>query len=466
MTARSFFKILFIMILIPSGSYAQDTLQITYPDFVQRVMQNSGKLDFDRQDVALAENRIDQAQSSRWIPSVRLQTQHGLVPAVRSDSVLPWGDPLPKDEYYLDPNLRNDWNNWAIYNRGELSAVQPLYTWGAINKAVDAARKGAESARYQFEAQKVDMEIRLFELYFSYVLALEIERLLGEADDTIGKVERQINDMEEEGDPDLDISEVYKFRIFQSEFEIQREEVYRNLEFIQETWNYFLRDGNNSVYEPQVRFLDPVSKEFQDISFYQQAAFNNRPELKALKAGEEATDTYIESLKRQNLPGLFVGGYIRYANTPNRPFQDNPFIENTTNFFNGGFGFTIRQNLNFFQMRSNLERSRIELRKVSYARDAARDGVLLEVNNNYRKARVADIRVKRTDDALVTSKEWKRQEQQDYDFGIGEVKDLIDSMKKELELKLQLKQFIFEYNKSLAELNKSAGIPLTTLITN
>jgi hypothetical protein len=49
---------------------------------------------------------------------------------------------------------------------------------------------------------------------------------------------------------------------------------------------------------------------------------------------------------------------------------------------------------------------------------------------------------------------------------MGDAKDLIDAMRKELELKLQLKQYIFEYNSSLAKLNKSAGIPLTTLITN
>lgn len=90
----------------------------------------------------------------------------------------------------------------------------------------------------------------------------------------------------------------------------------------------------------------------------------------------------------------------------------------------------------------------------------------MEVNNNYRIASLANVKVKQTDEALVTSKRWLRQEQLDYDFGMGDVKDLIDAMKKELELKLQLKQRIFELNSSLAKLNKSAAIPLTTLITN
>jgi hypothetical protein len=57
-------------------------------------------------------------------------------------------------------------------------------------------------------------------------------------------------------------------------------------------------------------------------------------------------------------------------------------------------------------------------------------------------------------------------EQQDYDFGIGEVKDLIDAMKMELELRLKEKESIFEFNTSMAKLNNAAGIPLELLQNN
>jgi outer membrane protein TolC len=416
---------------------------------------------YQRQDVELAQNQIKQAKAQRIIPNMSFNSQHGLVPGVESN------DPnLPRDEYYLDPNLRNDWSNWAIFTKFQVSAVQPVFTWGAINKAVEAARLGAEAAQHSFDAKQADLELRLFDLYYSYILALEIERLLDEAQGKVNQIERQINAMKEEGDTSLDESEVFKFEIYKSEFEIQKAEVEENMRFVTETWNYVLRNEEGTVFEPQIRFLDPVASNIESLSFYQDAAFNNRPELEALRVGEDATEIYITSLKKQNLPGLYLAGYINFANTPNRPRQSNPFIQNNTNLFNGGFGFTIRQKLNFFSIRANIERTQIELKKVSLAQDAAKDGIMLEVNNNYRQASLADVKVEQTDEALVTSKKWLRQEQLDYDFGMGEVKDLIDAMRKELELKLQLKQRIFEYNSSLAKLNKSAGIPLTTLITN
>jgi len=461
MTARILFTVITLLLLSNTRVFAQDTLQIDFNTFLNKALENSGQMKYQQQDVELAENQVKQAKAQRILPNMSLTTQHGLVPGIESD--VPG---LPRDEYYLDPNLRNDWSNWAIFTKFQLSAVQPVFTWGAINKAIEAARLGAEAAQYSFDAKRADLEVRIFDLYYSYILALEIERLLDEAQDKINQVERQINKMQEEGDASLDDSEVFKFEIYKSEFEIQKAEVEENMRFVTETWNYVLRNEEGIVFEPQIRFLDPVASNIESLKFYQDAAFNNRPELEALRFGEDATQTYITSLKKQNLPGLYLGGYVNFANTPNRPRQSNPFIENSTNLFSGGFGFTIRQKLNFFSIRANIERSQIQLKKVSLAQDAAKDGIMLEVNNQYRQTSLADVKVEQTDEALVTSKKWLRQEQLDYDFGMGEVKDLIDAMRKELELKLQLKQRIFEYNSSLAKLNKSAGIPLTTLTTN
>ncbi|MAO64207.1 MAG: hypothetical protein CL666_04345 [Balneola sp.] len=461
MTARTFVALFCFSMLTYGAGFSQDTLNIDLNTFMQKAIQNSGQVDYERQNIALAENRVQQAKAQRFLPNLSFDSQHGLVPGVKSDN-----PNLEEDEYYLDPNLRNDWSDWAIFTRFQVSAAQPVFTWGAIDKAVEAAKLGAEAAEYGFDAKRAELELRLFDLYFSYVLALEIERLLSEAQDKVNQIERQINNMRKEGNSDLDESEVFKFEIFKSEFEIQKAEVEENMRFVKETWKYVLRNEEGTVFEPSIQFLDPVSSDIEPVDFYQQAAFNNRPELKALATGKEATETYISSLRKQNLPGLYLAGYINFADTPNRPRQSNPFIQNTTNLFTGGFGLTIRQKLNFFGIKADLERSQIELKRADLAQDAAKDGILLEVNNQYRQAAVANVKVEQTDNALVTSKKWLRQEQLDYDFGMGEVKDLIDAMRKELELKLQLKQRIFEYNSSLAKLNKASGIPINMLITN
>ena len=85
---------------------------------------------------------------------------------------------------------------------------------------------------------------------------------------------------------------------------------------------------------------------------------------------------------------------------------------------------------------------------------------MIELNDSYRVAAISKVKVERTEEALKIAKEWLRAEQLDFDLGFGDSKDLIDAVRQELELRLEVKQSIFEFNQSMLKLNKSAGLPL------
>lgn len=445
-------SILATLIIISSFTIqAQDTLKISFEEFLDKAIENSGKIDYEKSKVSLANNRVEQAKDQRILPKLSFQSEHSLVPGVTSPNN------VPEEQIYLDPDAINDWDKVGVFTRLRVSGVQPVFTWGAINKAISAARIGVKAAQEEFEASKQDYELKLYQLYYSYVLALEIERLIKDADDKVGQIERALNKSEEETDE----SDVFKFKVFKSQFQIQKVEVQQSLEFVKSAWKYALRNESDIIYEPETKYLDPVTVELLGLNYYQNSASINRPELKGLDYGKEAMETYISSLRAQNLPGLYFGFTTTFASTPIRPRQPNPFISTPENTFNTAVGFTIRQNLNFFQANTNVERSKIELRKISSLRQAAQDGIILQVIEAYKNATIDETRVKKTNEALITTKEWLTMEQLDYDFGIGEVKDLIDAMKMELELRLKEKESIFDFNTSVMKLNISAGLPLT-----
>lgn len=454
------FSIFFSFILVSvQAVYAQDTLEISLRDFIDLGLSNSGQIKYDKTSVDLAENRVSSAKDQRFLPSLNFRSEHALVPGVSSPGN------FPEEEIYLDPNAKNDWDKVGVFNRLRITGVQPVFTWGSINKAISAAEEAVKATEFEFQAKKEDMEVRLFELYYSYVLALEIERLLKDAEDKINQIENSLDDAQEEGD-DIDETDVYKFKVFKAQFGIQKAEVDESLVFVKQTWEYILRNENGTIYIPSIRYLDPLAVKLSGLDHYQNSAFLNRNELRGISTGKEALMKYIDYQKASNLPGLYLGFTTTFASTPIRPRQPNPFISTPENTFNTAFGITIRQNLNFFQAKTQLDRVKIELRKMDYLSEAAKDGILLEVNQAYQKAAVAEVKVERTDEALLTTKQWLRMEQQDYDFGIGEVKDLIDAMKMELELRLKEKESIFEFNTSMAKLNNAAGIPLELLQNN
>jgi outer membrane protein TolC len=454
--------LIFGIIVISFPVMAQDTLRVNLSEFIERGLQASGQVAHEQRAVDLAQNRVNAAQSQRILPRVEFSSQHGVIPGVVSK------DPrnLPPGQFYLDPNLENDWEDWAIFTRAELNAIQPIYSWGAIGRAIDAARSGARAAEFQFDAVKAEAELQLYELYYSYLLALEISRILDEADREINRVEQELYRMRDEGDPDIKESDIFKFDIFKSEFQVQKVEVREGIDFVRRIWNYALQAGSNQVFIPVENFLDPVAFQIQDFSYYMQMAINSRPELRGVESGIEALRSGLEATRAQQYPLFFLGITGSYANTPNRPRQTNPFIINNTNYASGGIGFGIRQNLNFTGIRNTVERAEIEYRRINDLHKAVTDAITLELNDKYREAIIAEVRVQQTEEALVIARNWVRNEQLNYDIGFGDVEDLLDSVQKELELRLELKQNVFDLNKKIAALYKAGGIPIKQLSSN
>ncbi len=446
------------LLLALNVARAQDTVQVSLEEFIDTGLEHSGQVQYDRQKVELADNRISQAKSMRFLPKFELNTQHGLVPGVESKR-----DDLSPGEYYLDPNLRNDWEDIGVFTRAEVTAVQPIFAWGGLKNAVNAAEAAARAAKEEFESKKTGIQLRLFELYQSYVLSLEIERLLEEARGKIDRIERNIDEKRDSGESDIDESEVYKFKVFKSEFAIRAAEVQQNLAYIKSVWNYVMQADSSKVYEPADRFLDPAGNTLEAMTYYRDRALESRHEIKAVEAGIKAADYGLKATRAQNYPTLYLGLSGSFASTPNRPRQENPFIINNSNYATGAFGLGIRQNLDFIGMKADVERSRIEYRRTKDLKKAAMDGIVLEVSEKYKDASLSKTKVEKTDEALVTTKKWLRQEQLDYDFGIGDTKDLIDAMKKELELRVELKREIFSLNKNMAELFKASGLDILQL---
>lgn len=452
---------LLILLVLPLFTFAQDTVKVSLQSFIEQGIANSGQIEYENQKVELANNQVDQAKSERYLPKFELSTQHGVVPGVISQR-----DDLNEDEYYLDPELENDWENWAVFTRAEVTAIQPLFSWGALKNAVKAAQSAAVAARERFKSQKADLRVRLFDLYQSYLLTSEILTLLDEAETQIDKIEEQIKDLQEEGDADFDESDLFKFKVFKSEFDIRAAEVREEAQMTQRIWNYVLQADENTVYMPNTNFLDPVSQEIKELDYYRTNAITHRSEIAAIEAGIEAAEYGMKAQKQKNYPTLFLGLSASYANTPNRPRQSNPFIINNSNYATGSFGLGIRQNLDFLSIKADLRKGRIQHRQAKFLKDAAVDGIVLEINQAYKEASLSRVKVDKTDNALVTSKKWLRQEQLDYDFGMGDTKDLIDAMKKELELRVKLKQEVFEYNKNMAELYRKSGLPIMEITNN
>ena len=432
---------------------AKDTVYLDYQEFIDRALEQIGQIKAAQVSVSLAQNQVQQARDQRILPSLRMESEHGILPSV----VSPKG--FPSNQIYLDPDATYDWENWDFANRFRVIGVQPLFIWGAVDKAVKAAQFGVQSVEQQSKATKQEIELQLHGLYFGYQLALEIERLLDVALETMDTVEKSINQQRKDSPEEINESEIYKFKVFKAQFEAREDEVKQNLLFVTESWNYILGDFD-TVFLPANVYLEAPSQSISTLDYYQQMALLNRSEIQALTYTKQGARMFIEAKKAENKPGLFLGITGTYAHAPSRPRQDNPFISSDGNTLNMSFGFSIRQNLNFNQIKTNLKRAELEMDRLDFQQKTIQDMVMLEVHEKYRDASIAQSKYEGSAEALKITKEWLRMEQLDYDFGIGDVRDVVDALKQELELRLEEKQTTFDYIISLANLNKATGLSI------
>ncbi|HKJ47212.1 MAG TPA: TolC family protein [Balneolales bacterium] len=441
---------------------AQDTVKVSLNQFIQMGLNHSDQVKANESKVELAKNRIDEAKSKKILPELKLTTNHSLVPGVSTDSTLSNGNPLPKSQWYLDPNLKNDWSKWSIYSQVQIQGVQPIFTWGAINNAIKAARQGAVAAQEQFLSEKSKLAMKLYQLYYSRVLANQMERLLGDAQHEFDKADKKIKEMQKSNDSSLEDADVFKFRIYKSQFEIKANEVKENNLFVKRVWNLVLGADSNTVYMPKTQFLDPIDTTIKSYSYYQSLALSNRPELKGIKAAESAAEFGLKAKKAQLLPTIFLGLGAEYVYTP-RPTERTPMIGNRFSYLNLAYSFGIRENLNFLGIKNDIDNMKIKYHEIKYSKEAVVEGIRLDLSNSYKTARIAETTFQKTGDALQTSKEWLRKEQIDYDLGLGKIKNLLDAVKSNLQLEAEYRQKVYEYNLDLAKLYEASGIPLKNL---
>ncbi|MDR9387838.1 MAG: TolC family protein [Balneolaceae bacterium] len=444
-----------LMYLVGSQANGQNSTAnstvLSLEEFIQQGLESTSTVDVLQKDVALSQWEVRNARSQRILPRIQLETQHGLVPGVESSS-------FPDGQLYLDPYLDNDWENWALFTRAQIEAIQPLFTWGAIPSAIEAATFNAERVEYETDVKSASFEVQLAEIYIGMQLSNALERVSDEADELISEANEEIRKQLEEGTEELTESDYFEFEVFELEYEGQRAQIKAVAAQMDRLWSLAL----NGRPADAADFMDVEGVTLPPFSELLALAFEQRAELKAVQAGQQALEAGKRATLAERYPTIYLGLSASGAITPNRPKQDNPFINNSTNFASARFGIGISQNLNLQSIRLKGDRFSIQEDKLVETEQLLRQQIQLDVVQRLQEAETALAQLQSLLGALVKTKEWVRHEQLNMDYGFGDVKNLVDALKKELELEASVLRAKYDWQMARVRLNHALGIPLST----
>lgn len=451
---RTPFILLFLaLIMLPhrAAGQALDTLRVTLEGALERSLEASPEVDASEAKHAYAHARLSLARASRFLTEFSATSAHSVAPAIDNPNN------TPADRLYLDPDVRNDWDDLSPFNRIEFEAVQPLWTWGQLGSSIDAARAGVDVGAAGVRMTENDVLERTAELYYSLQLADALGRLTREAGDIVEQAKEEIDRLLEEGASDVDYADLFQVEITEQEFLQRVIEVNESRKLARAALarQLFLPEGQ--TVEADALALEPIDMELGPLEEWQTLAIADRPELAGVQAGVLARESLVEVARSDYYPKLFLGLSGKWAYAPGRERQRNPFVGDP--FLSRGLqaGFALRQNLNFSQTRATVQQAEAEHAEVRSQAEGLRQLVLFEVEEAYRRVLIARAAVSAREEALLISKRWLRDEQINFDLDLGDTENLVRAVRDNLSLQAEREQAVFDFNKAVIRLLKKAG---------
>jgi outer membrane protein TolC len=431
----------------PGVAQSADTLVLSLSRAETLALDNHPFVSRARADLQLAEARRTQARHSRWAPELQLSNFWGPIPDARGV--------VTDDGILVSPDSTSGVNNLGWFTQASLELVQPLYTFGRIDRLVNAANAGVEASEAGVEATSDEIRLQVRKVYWAMVLGEALVDIADEILREIAEADVQLQERYEDGS--VSQNDLFEFEIYRFRAQKGRREAIDGLEMARAALRAATGVSDGVPIQAETRELTLLDVSLDSLDGYLQLAREARPELAQLRAGIAAQSSLARARRSEYYPQLFLAGKVEWNHAPGRFDPKNPFIYNPTNFFRPGVVVGFNWNVNLFQTRDRVRIAEREAAKLSAQMDPLGEKVQLDVREAYMGLVRAAADVEDSERALTAADNWFRAESQTFDLGLGEVQDLVDAFQAKIDMEREHLQSIFQFNTTLADLSRAVG---------
>ncbi len=415
----------------------------TLKDLIQRALATSPEIrQFQRgAEVALAKK--DQADAARF-PQIELTAVVGPSPRARGTVV---DSPDRKD----NPVVTN------VFERVEVTMVQPLYTFGKITGFREAAAEGVKVDKAKVEEKVADVVLRIKELYYGKLLASDllglIDEISGDLEKAIGKTERQLK----ADAPGVDEVDLYKLKAFRGEIVKNRNEAQKGFDLATTALRTFAGLDPGQPLELDVSGLDATPRKVEPEDQAIGTALDLRPEMAQVRAGLRATEALIQVEESNLYPQFFLAVNGFYAQAGNRTFQQNPFVFDPINDRFVAVVLGLKYNFDFGITRGKIRAAQAEHYRVQETKQFAEQGIPLQVRKAHREMAEAIETIRATEEGWRNARKWLVAAKANFDLGVGDARDLGEAAETYAKLRAENFKATYNYNLALANIEHATG---------
>lgn len=332
------------------------------------------------------------------------------------------------------------------YQQG-ISVSWPIWTFGKVEGAIDAARYQKNIADLEVYKTEADTKLSAVKAYYQY---LEMIKLAEVQDLSVGDYASHLTNVQQQ----FDAGVVAKLDVLTSQVSLanakqQSISAHNNRDIAEANLNNIMRVPMNTT-------LNPLDKEFPEPEFditMDQAilmAQKYRWELVQADYSVRAAKASLRSAKAGYLPSLSVGGGYSWK-TPNVSGVDKDDWA-----LQGGLSWSLWDG---GATTASIKKANAQVKRAEETLLQSRESVELEVRQDYLSILAAKEQIRAAEASVAQAEEAYKIASVRYSSGVGTNLDVIDA---ELALNTARTNYItalYDYNIGLATLEHAIGIP-------
>jgi outer membrane protein TolC len=413
-------------------------------------------------EAALAQNpQIAAARAEEAVlEAQRAQVRAARMPAITFTAGIGPSDKatlVPGTDWSVEQQYHGVWGTLSAVFLGNLSALQPIYTFGKIALRGEAAEAGLRAREAQTRMKKADVAFAVAQIYEGFLYARDAERFFHEMDHWLAATLDQTEDMLQKHVGSVNERDVLRIQAAQGLAQMGLNAARAGQAEARAALVAYLGLAEGEAIEVSEDELLPVGHLPDDVADVARLARDNRPELVAVREGEKALDALGRAERAGYLPDLFILGFIDVAYTPGRDWVENRFFIDPVNHFVPGAILGLRWQLQGGMSGARAAEQRAHADALARLGDWARAGIPAEVRKAWEDVHRGDLDIEKGMEAVKKAKRWMVEASADYDVGMLDIREVSDAVQSYVTLRTSLLRARYDRNVGMADLSRATG---------
>jgi outer membrane protein TolC len=349
-----------------------------------------------------------------------------------------------------DPRLAAD----GIFAGVRVGVVQPIFTFGKIDAAIDAAGSAAQASDALAAGVVADLALETTRSYYGIGLARELVSMLEDGERQIAKGKQTLVERLERGDPDVTLQDRLRLDTFQAEVALRLSEAREGEALALLALRTLVGDSEADIAETS---LEPLAYPLADAKNYVDRARSGRQELRAARQGVAALESASRMEQARWWPDLLVVGGFNVSRAQGVDESPSAFANDPFNTMAGEVALVMKWSVDPGGQIARVERADSEVGRARALLDAASRAGGAAVLQAHTRAVEARVRLASAREGEKNARGWVASVIQADAIGTTSASDLADAYLAYFTLRSRLLQSTFDWNVAVMTLKRSIG---------